>query len=299
MFKFIKDKISKVYNQFTTKISSIFSSNSLDDKFLSELKILLLSSDAGIKTTNYIIEQLRLKIKNKTILDMESAKNELQLLLINILSNIKFNHQVPQVLLLVGINGTGKTTFAAKMANQLKSDGKQVLLVAADTFRAAAVEQLQSWGNKIGVEVFVPTTSKDSASVIFDALQKFKSENYDHIIIDTAGRLQTKVNLMKELEKVSRVINKALGNSNYTIGSWLTIDAMLGQNSFRQATVFKKSTDINGVVLTKFDGTGKGGIVFSIVSELKLPILYITFGENIEDLKPFKPEDYVIELLSK
>lgn len=299
MFKFIKDKINKVYTQFTTKVSSIFSNNSLDDKFLDELKILLLSADTGVKTTNYIIEQLRFKIRNQTILDMESAKNELEALLVNALSNIESITEVPQVLLLVGINGTGKTTFAAKIANKLKSEGKRVLLVAADTFRAAAVEQLQRWGDNIGIEVFVPTSSNDSSAVIFDALQKFKSENYDHIVIDTAGRLQTKINLMKELEKVARVINKALGDSSYSISSWLTVDAMLGQNSFEQAKVFKESTNLDGVVLTKFDGTGKGGIVFSIVSELKLPVLYITFGEKVEDFKVFKAEDYVLELLSK
>lgn len=299
MFKFIKDKIYKVYNEFTSKIVSIFLSNKPDDKFLEELKVLLLSADTGVKTTNLIIDSLKNKIKNKNISDMNLVKVELEEILINLLNQKSESFIIPEILLLVGINGTGKTTFAAKIANKLKFENKKVLLVAADTFRAAAVEQLESWAKKIDVQVFVPTNSADPSSVIFDAVTKFKNENYDYIIIDTAGRLQTKTNLLKELEKIYRVITKALGENNTKkIASLITVDAMLGQNSFEQVKIFKEVTNLDGVILTKFDGTGKGGIVFSIVSELKLPITYITFGEKLEDIKAFDSKEFVKDLLN-
>ena len=304
MFKFIKNKINKVYNQFTKKISSIFTSNKLDAKFLQELKVLLLSADTGVKTTNKIIETLQQKISNKTINNMEEAKAELEKILIGILNTHILDSCEQKVIMLVGINGTGKTTFAAKLANKLKLANNKVLLVAADTFRAAAVEQLQVWGERIGVEVFtgktesrgtsrvagLPVVSRDPASVVFNAVTKFKNENYDYIIIDTAGRMQTKTNLMRELEKINKVIGKILGEQKITI--YLTIDAMIGQNSFEQARVFKEATNVDGIVLTKLDGTGKGGIVFAITQELGLPISYITFGESIEDIKDFGAKDF-------
>ncbi len=298
MFKFIKDKIKKVYSEFTSKITSIFSNNNPDEKFLEELKVLLISADTGVKTTAFIINKLKENIKSKNISDMNLVKSELETILIDLLQERSVINASPEILLLVGINGTGKTTFAAKIANKLKNDGKKVLLVAADTFRAAAVEQLENWAKKIGVQIFVPTNSSDPSAVIFDALIKFKKDNYDHIIIDTAGRLQTKVNLLKELEKIYRVISKALGeNHQKTISSFITVDAMLGQNSFEQVKVFKEVTKLDGIVLTKFDGTGKGGIVFSIVSQLDLPIVYITFGEDLADIKTFDSKDFVKELL--
>lgn len=311
MFKFIKNKINKVYNQFTTKISSIFTNNKLDEKFLKELKVLLLSADTGIKTTNKIIETLKDKIGNKTINDMQQAKEELENILVNILKEPIEEKSDQKIIMLVGINGTGKTTFAAKLANKLANKkSKKVLLVAADTFRAAAVEQLQAWGKRIGVEVFTgnnkpgdasqvpsrPGVSREPASVVFDAVTKFKNENYDHIIIDTAGRLQTKINLMRELEKINKVIKKVLPTEKVT--SLLTVDAMLGQNSLEQARVFKQATDLDGIVLTKLDGTGKGGVVFAITQELDLPIRCITFGEKLEDLKEFNAKEFVSDLLS-
>jgi len=197
--------------------------------------------------------------------------------------------------MLAGINGSGKTTFAGKFANKLISDGKKPLLVAGDTFRAAATQQLLEWGKRVGVEVFVGKDNQDPASVIFDACSKFSSENYDHLVIDTAGRVQTKINLMNELKKMRSIINKKLPGED--INTWLTIDSMLGQNSFTQAKVFHEATSINGLILTKMDGTGKGGIVFSITKELGLPILYVTFGEKLEDLKSFNPKEYIANLL--
>ncbi len=290
MIGFIKNKFKKVYDQFTTKATSIFSENKLDEAFIKELYSLLISADTGVKTTNKIIEKLKTDIKNQKINNLQETKDELEKLLIDHLNKHQTEQELkPKVLLIVGVNGSGKTTFIAKFANLLKN--KKVLLVAGDTFRAAATEQLQNWAQKIDLEVFIGKQNQDPASVIFDACQKFESENFDHIIIDTAGRLQSKTHLMKELEKIIKIITKRLPNKE--IKTWLTIDAMLGQNSFSQAEIFNEATNLNGLVLTKLDGTGKGGIVFSITEKLQLPILYVTFGESIGDISPFDVKEYV------
>jgi len=297
MFGFIKEKIKKVYSQFTNKAASIFSGNKLDEEFLHELSNLLLSADTGVKTTNVIIEKLKNDIKNKKITTLEQAKEELEKLLISHLQQYTIQDATPKVLLVVGVNGSGKTTFVGKFAHILKQSGKKVLLVAADTFRAAAIAQLQEWANKTNVEIFIGKENQDPASIVFDACKKFKQENFDHIIIDTAGRLQTKTNLMNELEKIGKVINKVIPGEE--INCWLTIDSMLGQNSFQQAKVFNEATKLNGIILTKLDGTGKGGIVFSITQQLQLPILYVTFGERLDDIKSFDPQEYVSGLLGE
>lgn len=299
MFGFIKKKITKIYDQFTTKAASIFSRNKLDDKFIEELKVLLLSADTGVETTNKIIEKLSEDIKGQKITTLEQAKEELEQLLISHLQQYSVSQEDlhPKILLMVGINGSGKTTFISKFANKLKEDGKKVLLVAGDTFRAAAVEQLQDWAKRIGVEIFIGRSGQDPASVVFDACRKFKEENFDNLIIDTAGRLQTKTNLMKELEKIKKIISKVLPDQS--VATWLTIDAMLGQNSFNQAQIFNESTKLNGIILTKFDGTGKGGIIFSVTKKLNIPVLYITFGESLEDIKFFEPKEYVKDLFGE
>ena len=297
MFGFIKDKVSKIYNQFTNKAVSIFSRKSLDNEFIKDLESLLLSADTGVKTTKKIIAKLQDDIGSKKIVDGEQAREELEKLLISELNEYKSKQLKPKILLLVGINGSGKTSFIGKFANELKNNGKSVLLVAGDTFRAAAVEQLKSWGDKIGVQTFVGKPNQDPAAVIFDACKFFVEEDFDHIIIDTAGRLQTKTNLMKELEKIRKVVSKVLPQAD--INCWLTIDSMLGQNSLRQAEAFSQATKNDGIVLTKLDGTGKGGIVFSITNELKLPIVYVTFGESVEDIKTFDSQEYVKGLMEK
>jgi fused signal recognition particle receptor len=297
MLGFLKEKIKKVYNSFTTKVSSIFSRASLDEEFIKELNDLLLAADTGIKATTKIIQNLQKQIANKTIGSLEQAKQELEHYLTSVLKVEKTETLNPTVLLLVGVNGTGKTTFAAKLAALLKAQGKRVLLVAGDTFRAAATQQLAEWGRRADVEVFVGRDSQDPASVIFDACKMFSEEGFDHLIIDTAGRLQTKVNLMRELEKIRRIIDKQL--DGYQISTWLAVDSMLGQNSLRQAELFYESTQITGVVLTKFDGSGKGGIVFAIADQLQVPIQYVTFGEALEDVKVFDAAQYVEELLNE
>ncbi|MCK4264762.1 signal recognition particle-docking protein FtsY [Candidatus Babeliales bacterium] len=297
MLNFIKEKVKKIYSAFTNKVNSIFSKDHIDDELLKELEVLLLSADTGSKTTKRIIDSLKEAIDGKKINNVLELKQALGGLLISHLEQYTNQNKTPKVLLLVGINGSGKTTFSGKFAYKLASEGKKVLLVAGDTFRAAAIEQLSEWGKRINVDVFIGKTNQDPASVIFDSCVKFVNEGYDHLIIDTAGRVQTKINLMNELEKMRKIINKKLPDED--IKTWLTIDSMLGQNSFEQAKIFNEVASLNGIILTKMDGTGKGGIVFSITKELKLPILYITFGEKVEDLKLFSPEEYVKNLLGE
>ncbi len=297
MFDFIKNKIKKVYSSVTQKISSIFSRGSLDEQFLKELSDLLITCDTGVKTTHEIINILSKNIKNSLITSLEQAKQELKKLLINHLNVAPVMDASPRIVLLVGVNGSGKTTFIAKYANLLKGQGHKILIVAGDTFRAAATQQLCEWANRIGVEVHVGRDEQDPSAVIFDACKRFVDEKFDKLIIDTAGRLQTKVNLMKELEKMKRIVQKHLPQEQ--INTWLTIDAMLGQNSLVQAEIFHQATQVNGLVLTKLDGTGKGGIVFAITQKLQLPIVYITFGEAIEAIKLFDANEYVDGLLNE
>jgi len=199
--------------------------------------------------------------------------------------------------LLVGINGSGKTTFASKLANYYKRQHKKVLFVAADTFRAAAVEQLSEWAVKLGVDIVHGSANQDPAAVVYQGCEKFKHENYDVLIIDTAGRLQTKTNLMQELGKIKRVIGKVLPDKD--ILTLLTLDAMLGQNSLVQAQVFNEVVSLSGVVLTKMDGTGKGGIVLAVAQQLRLPVVFISCGERVDDLKLFDSQEYVTNLVGK
>lgn len=298
MFNFLKEKIIKIYNTFTTKASSLFSRTQIDEDFIKDLEVLLISSDTGPATTKNIINKLTADIKSQKITTVEDIKKALhsQLLDILVLAQNKEIKIEPKVLLVVGINGSGKTTFAAKLGKKINDSGKRVLLVAADTFRAAATHQLKEWATKTNVDIFIGKENQDPASVVFDACKKFKEEGYDNLIIDTAGRLQTKVNLMRELEKIKKIIERFVTADE--LAAWLVIDSMLGQNSFEQAKLFNESTKLNGLVLTKLDGTGKGGIVFAITSELKLPIMYVTFGENAEDIKVFDSEEYISNLLS-
>jgi len=293
MFGFIKDKLKKIYTHVTSKISTIFSKK-IDDETLKELEQVLLSADTGVKTTRIIINNLQKKYKNGEISEGQDLKVALQEQLYEILS-AKKSDLGNKVYLMVGINGSGKTTFAGKLANKFKTEGKKVLLVAADTFRAAATEQLEKWAETTGVSIVTGKHEQDPASVVFAGCEKFKQENFDVLIIDTAGRLQTKINLMKELEKIKKIINRHFPDEK--INTLLTIDSMLGQNSMEQAKIFNESTDVSGIVLTKMDGTAKGGIVFAITSELGIPISYISFGEKIDQFKEFDAKDYVQDLL--
>jgi len=296
MFGFLKNAFSKIYTQVAAKLAPLFLSKQLDESAVQEVQKILLSADAGVVVTKQIVEELKKRFQAGRIVDGAQLKDALEQLLIELSA-----HQPAaldaQVVLLVGVNGSGKTTFAGKLATDYAKKGKTVSLVAADTFRAAAVEQLAIWGERANAHFIKGLPSQDPAAVVFQGCELFKKTGSDILIIDTAGRLQTKSNLMQELGKIKRVINKQL--PDYKICTLLTIDAMLGQNSFEQAKIFHETTNVDGLVLTKLDGTGKGGIVFRIIKELGIPIAYISCGEQADALALFNAHTYVQQLLAE
>ena len=291
MFDFIKKNLKKIYHQFANKIDVLCSRNIIDSAALKELEIILIEADTGTRTTKYIIKHLQAKNQHN---DDSTFKEKLSDILIKMLT-IKKPLSPTNIYLMVGVNGSGKTTFSAKLAQMESAKKKQVLLVAADTFRAAASEQLACWAQSTHVDIVTGKNKSDPASVVFTACHRFNNEKYDSLIVDTAGRLQTNRNLMGELKKIKRVLAQQL--PGHTITTLLTIDAMLGQNSLEQVRLFHESIKLNGIVLTKMDGTGKGGIVFAIAHQLKIPISYISFGEQVTDFNKFNAHDYVQELL--
>lgn len=294
MFGFIKKALQKLYDQFTGKVQALFSRSNVDNETLSELEKILISADTGIHATRKIISNLKEKVEQGKIIQGKDLEFALGQQLKDLLSSNPVDPNA-DVYILVGINGSGKTTFAAKLGKWLKNKHKNVLFVAGDTFRAAATEQLNTWASRLESDIIIGKEGQDPASVVFAGCQAYKTGNYDTLIIDTAGRLQTKVNLMKELEKIKRSIDKQLPDKK--IMTLLTVDAMLGQNSFEQAKLFNESTQVDGTVLTKMDGTGKGGIVFSITQELKIPVVFMSYGEKLEQLTLFQPQEYVDDLL--
>jgi fused signal recognition particle receptor len=294
MFSFIKEKLQKIYTHFTAKIGAFFSRAVIDEAALKELEIILLASDAGVKTTHAAIDA----IKATGVCDGVGLHKTLREFLLEKFSKCFFVSKNPEIIILVGINGSGKTTCTAKLAAHYKNQGKRVLLVAADTFRAAAVDQLRTWSERLNIDIFVGNEKQlDPSAVVFSGCQQFLKENYDLVIIDTAGRLHTKTHLMQELSKVRRVIEKVAPTKRVEV--LLTIDSMLGQNSFEQARIFNECTHLDGIILTKMDGTAKGGIVFAIIDELKVPVAFISFGESLDSIKEFEGRLYVDELLSK
>jgi len=294
MFNFIKEKLQKIYSTVTQTLQGLFTQQKIDAETLENLRELLITADAGVKTTQKIIESLEKQFKQGSIQAGSELQTALEAELIQLLTQNN-KPEASNVYLLVGINGSGKTTFAGKLANYFTQNKKSCLLAAADTFRAAAPEQLTEWSKKSNASLFTGKQNQDPASVVFGACDQYKQQNFDVLIIDTAGRLQTKDNLMRELEKIKQIVLKQL--PNHKITTLLTVDAMLGQNSLSQAKIFNEVTNLDGIVLTKMDGTGKGGIIFSIVQELQIPIAFISFGENIADIKPFVAKDYVTNLL--
>lgn len=293
MFNFIKTKLKKIYTQFTEKLHTIFSLKAINDSTILEIEKLLITADTGVAVTKNIIKELQAAYKVGHLKEGSDAKQLIEQKLLEMLP--KQEPQNAQVFLLVGINGCGKTTFAGKLAHYFTQQNKSCLLAAADTFRAAAPEQLTSWAKQANADLLMGKQNQDPAAVTFDACEKFKKDHYDYLIIDTAGRLQTKDNLMKELEKIKRIITKQL--PNHQICTLLTIDAMLGQNSLDQATIFHEATKVDGIILTKLDGTAKGGIIFAITTNLHIPIQFISYGEGIADIALFEPKEYVANLL--
>lgn len=294
MFGFIKDQLKKIYSSVTTKAHALFARTHVDEETLKELEIILIEADTGSATTKAIIESLRTQCRQGTITEGDDLRAALQKELLATLAQAKPALR-GDIYMLVGINGSGKTTCASKLSHLLRTQGKKVLFVAADTFRAAAPEQLGTWAERTGADIVLGKENQDPASVVFAGCEKFKQGGYDALIIDTAGRLQTKTNLMRELEKIKNVAQKQLPNLH--INTLLTVDAMLGQNSFEQAKLFHESTDLSGIILTKMDGTGRGGIVFAIVKQFGIPVTHVSFGEQMEQLKLFNAQEYVEELL--
>ncbi|MCX7903734.1 MAG: signal recognition particle-docking protein FtsY [Caloramator sp.] len=295
-FEKLKEGLVKTRDNLVQKVDAIFSfSSSLDEEFYEELEEALIISDVGVKTTQNIIEQLRKNIKEKRISDPKEAKEELQNTLMDIMQRDKnldiIPEKFPAVFMIVGVNGVGKTTSIGKLAHFFKSKGYKVLLAAADTFRAAAIDQLEVWGQRVGVDVIKHQEGSDPAAVVFDALQAAKARKVDILICDTAGRLHNKKNLMEELRKINKVIEKE--GESFFKETLLVLDATTGQNALLQAKEFMEVSNVNGIILTKLDGTAKGGIVIGISNELNVPVKMIGVGEGIDDLQEFNPEMFV------
>lgn len=295
MFGFIKDKLQKIYSSITANLVSIFAEKKISQESLTEIERILITADTGTATTQSIIASLQKQYAAGIITQGKELQAALEKELLATLAKAQSAPQNSFIFLLIGINGSGKTTFAGKLAYSFTSKGKKCILAAADTFRAAAPEQLKSWATASNAEIFMGSANQDPAAIAFGATEKFKQSQADVLIIDTAGRLQTKENLMREIEKIKRVIQKQLPNS--IIHTLLAVDAMLGQNSFQQAKVFHEAVKIDGIVLTKIDGTGKGGIIFSITQNLNIPVEYISYGEKMGDMKLFNAQEYVTNLV--
>ncbi len=291
----LKDRLFKSKKKLGDGLSAlVIGKKKIDEDLLEELEVLLISSDIGIQTTDKVIESVRKKASRKELKDEDSLyqliKIELESLLISD-DSIESSPEIPFVILVVGINGAGKTTTIGKLAKLFQKEGKSVMLAAGDTFRAAAVEQLQVWGERNDIPVIAQKTGSDAASVVYDAYQSAIAKKIDILIADTAGRLHTQDNLMQELEKIKRVLKKH--NENAPHETLLVIDGGSGQNAVQQANEFHKSIQLSGLAITKLDGTAKGGVLFSISDSLKIPIRFIGVGEGIEDLKPFNSKDFV------
>ena len=295
--------MEKTRKSFSDKLNELFAGfREVDEDFFDDLEEVLISADVGFDMTIAISDVLREEMRLKPARTGEQVKNLIVETLVDIyekgqigLPTIKENPDGLTVVLFVGVNGVGKTTTIGKYAHKLKSEGKKVLLAAGDTFRAGAIEQLEVWGERVGVDVVTSDAKSDPASVVFDALKKGSPEHYDYLLVDTAGRLQNKVNLMKELEKINRIIHREIpGGAAETL---LVLDATTGQNALIQAKQFKETTDVTGLILTKLDGTAKGGVILAIRQEMEIPVKFVGLGEGMNDLQVFDPEQYIYGLV--
>ena len=293
--------LEKTRDEFVSKLNLLgIKYNKVNEEYFEELEQILIMADIGVNTVFTFLDRLKERVKKENITDTkylnEVIVDELFIIYVNnesLSDKINFAKEGPTVILMVGVNGVGKTTSIAKLAYKYKNEGKKVMMIAGDTFRAGAVEQLKDWSEKTGT-LFFGSESKDPAGVIFDGLAKAKEENVDIVLVDTAGRLQNKVNLMQELEKINRIIDRQIPGAPHEV--LLVIDATTGQNGILQAKSFGEITNITGIVLTKLDGTAKGGIVLAIKEAVGIPVKFIGLGEKMEDLKPFDIEAYIYGL---
>jgi fused signal recognition particle receptor len=293
-FARLKDGLKKTREDLKEKIDSVFAlGGRIDEDTLEQLEEVLITSDVGVGTTMDIIDRLRKSYREQKPSARPDPKEMLKEILIDILGDGQSKHwqSYPLVLLIVGVNGVGKTTTIGKLASMYKDMDKRVLLAAADTYRAAAIEQLEVWSNRVGVELIKQSQGSDPAAVVFDAVNALKARRADVLICDTAGRLHNKRNLMEELKKVQRVINRELDGAAKE--TYLVLDASTGQNAIVQADMFKEFVDVTGIIITKLDGTAKGGMVFSIKDQLNIPVRYIGVGEGMDDLQPFDSRKFV------
>ncbi len=298
-FDKLKEGLAKTRKGFIGKVEALFTGRKIDDETLEELEETLITSDIGVKATREIVEFLRDKAKQGEIRDSENVREFLKQEMMTLLGPSQpliISGERPFVILTVGVNGVGKTTTIGKLAGRFISEGKSVLLAAGDTFRAAAIEQLEIWAGRTGAQLVKHQSGSDPAAVAFDSIEAAKSRNVDVVIIDTAGRLHTKSPLMDELKKVRRVIDKSMPGAPHE--TLLVVDATTGQNALRQAEIFNSAVGVTGIALTKLDGTAKGGIVFAIKKETGIPIRLIGVGEGIEDLRDFDSKEFVEALFS-
>lgn len=304
--KKFKEGLAKTRNSFTSKVNDLVARyRKVDEDFFEELEDVLLQADVGFETVMELMDKLRFEVQRQNIKDTSGIQTIISEKLVEIYENGEENltelQLKPQgelsVILFVGVNGVGKTTTIGKLAHRLKSEGKTVMLAAGDTFRAGAIDQLQVWGDRVGCEVIKQSEGSDPAAVMYDAIRAAKNRNADVLICDTAGRLQNKVNLMNELEKVHRVISREIPDAPHEV--LLALDATTGQNALVQAQMFKEATNVSGIVLTKLDGTAKGGIVLAIRNKLNIPVKFVGLGEKMDDLQPFDAERYVYGLFAE
>ena len=284
-----------IFGNFFKRIKYVFTKNELNDDFYDELEQTLISSDMGVTTSEDIIDEFKDTVKARMIKDVENAQKVLREILVSKLQFDEVKFEYPMIITVVGVNGVGKTTSIAKMANYFAKQKKNVMLVAGDTFRAAATEQLDEWATRLKLKIVKQGEGADSASVVFDGISSMKAKKADVLIVDTAGRLHTKVNLMKELEKINNVARREYPEAKHL--NFIVLDASIGQNSLAQVEAFKQSVNIDGIILTKLDGTAKGGVAYPIVKELEVPIVFTGFGETINDLSKFNVEEFVDKIL--
>jgi len=301
LFTSTKKGLDKSREFLTNKIEGLLSKRvKIDKELFDELEEVLILADLGIKGTTEIIGNLEVRANRGLIKSYDVLYSSLKEIILKILQQGEEKLEIntsPFVIMVIGVNGVGKTTTIAKMANMFKKDGKKVLLAAGDTFRAAAIEQLEIWGNRVGIECIRHQIGGDSSAVIFDAIQACKARGYNILLADTAGRLHTKVNLIEELKKMKRVMEKGLPGAPHEV--LLVLDATTGQNAISQVKIFNEALDVTGLALAKLDGTAKGGILVSIINEFKKPVRYIGIGEGLDDLKTFHSEEFVEALIEK
>ncbi len=296
LFSKIKEGLKRTKEAIAYKLNKLFTGGVLTDDFYDELEMTLISSDIGAETTDIIMDRLKDEIDKRHIRDTGAVRGLLKDILVELLEeNEKPDYEYPLVIMLSGVNGVGKTTAIGKLAKKFKKMGKSVTVAAADTFRAAASDQLSVWTERAGVRLIKHAEGADPAAVVFDAAQSVKSKNGDVLLIDTAGRLHNKKNLMEELKKISRVVDRELPDA--TVLNYIVLDATTGQNAISQVDIFNEAIDIDGIILTKLDGTAKGGVVLAIAGELGVPVVYIGVGEGIDDLEDFDAEEFAAGIM--